>query len=228
LLLAAGGVLLLGKADPKIFDRARMVVTDAFAPILDALSRPIATGAAIVDEVQYLVHLREENATLRAELTDRLVPSHAYVQKAKAGQHLLKQQSRLLLAGDQAQRTEDQRQQRLGELQKTIASPPPETRRAATAEAPFKVAYNNYRDDHDYFRELSQSSGVLRWTGTEIEVHLVPTVNYAPKLRKIIDRLLQDLNAGELTLPDGSGRKLRLRLTRKEQIEVRVRDLDES
>lgn len=264
-------------------------------------------------------------ATLRAELTDRLVPSHAYVQKAKAGQHLLKQKARLLLTADQAQRTEDQRQQRLGELQKQIASPPPETRRAATAAAPtavpptaaetarrqeltalknasqrfekyrterarkidclheklianqakkdalqkevsridqlvaqgmvrldtgnktlmdaikitarnlfyralapFKAAYNNYRDDHDYFRELSQSAGVLRWTGTEIEVHLVPTVNYAPKLRKIIGRLLQDLNDSELKLPDGSGRKLRLRLTRKEQIEVRVRDLDES
>ena len=81
---------------------------------------------------------------------------------------------------------------------------------------------------HDYFRELSQSAGVLRWTGMEIEVHLVPTVNYPPKLRKIIDRVLHDLNQSDLTLPDGSGRKLRLRLTRKEQIEVRVRDSDES
>ena len=80
----------------------------------------------------------------------------------------------------------------------------------------------------DYFRELSQSAGVLRWTGTEIEVHLVPTVNYPPKLRKIIDRVLHDLNQSDLTLPDGSGRKLRRRLTRKEQIEVRVRDSDES
>lgn len=278
-------------------------------------------------------------ATLRAGLTDRLVPSHAYVQKAKAGQVLLKQKVRLLLTADQAQRTEDHRQQRIEELQKTLlsagapqagAGPLPETLLAETlaapttipstaevpptaeatarrreltrlknaskrftkyraeralkidglhekllgnqaekdalqkevsridqlveqgmvrldtgnktlmdaikitarnlfyrALAPFKAAYNNYRDDHDYFRELSQSAGVLRWTGTEIEVHLVPTVNYAPKLRKIIDRLLQDLNESALQLPDGSGRKLRLRLTRKEQIEVRVRDLDE-
>ena len=264
-------------------------------------------------------------ATLRAKLTDRLVPSHAYVQKTRAGQALLKQKARLLLTMDQAQRTADQRQQRLGELQKQIARPPPATRvepateapaeipltadatarrqeltalknagkrfekyRAARAIkldglheklianqaekdamekeisridqlvaqdmvrldsgnktlmdaikitarnlfyralAPFKAAYNNYRDDHSYFRELSQSAGVLCWTGTEIEVHLVPTVNYAPKLRKIIDRVLQDLNATDLKLPDGSGRKLRLRLTRKEQIEVRVRDPDQS
>ena len=59
-------------------------------------------------------------------------------------------------------------------------------------------------------------------------MHLVPTVNYPPKLRKIIDRVLRDLNESDLRLPDGSGRKLRLRLTRKEQIEVRVHDLDES
>ena len=46
-------------------------------------------------------------------------------------------------------------------------------------------------------------------------MHLVPTVNYSPKLRKIIDRVLQDLNASDLRLPDGSSRKLRWRLTRK-------------
>ena len=90
--------------------------------------------------------------------------------------------------------------------------------------APFKAAYDNYRDDHDYFRQLTQCDGVLRWTGTEIEVHLVPQVNYQPKLRKIITAHLDQLNAGGLTLPDGSGRPLRLRLTRKEQISVRIND----
>ena len=90
--------------------------------------------------------------------------------------------------------------------------------------APFKAAYDNYRDDHDYFRQLTQCDGVLRWTGTEIEVHLVPQVNYEPKLRKIITAHLDELNAGGLTLPDGSGRPLRLRLTSKEQISVRIND----
>jgi hypothetical protein len=36
---------------------------------------------------------------------------------------------------------------------------------------------------------------------------------------------LDELNAGGLTLPDGSGRPLRLRLTRKEQISVRINDV---
>lgn len=75
LLIAAGGVLLVGKADPKIFDRARMTVTDTVAPILDALSRPIATGAAIVEEANYLVDLRGKNAELRAE-NARLIQWH--------------------------------------------------------------------------------------------------------------------------------------------------------
>lgn len=53
--------------------------------------------------------------------------------------------------------------------------------------APFKTAYDNYRDDHGYYRQLTQCDGVLRWTGREIEVHLVPQVKYPPKLRKIIE-----------------------------------------
>jgi hypothetical protein len=90
--------------------------------------------------------------------------------------------------------------------------------------APFNAAYDNYRDDHDHYRQLTQCDGVLRWTGAVIEVHLVPQVNYPPKLRKIITAPLDELNAGGLTLPDGSGRPQRLRLTRKEQISVRIND----
>ena len=88
--------------------------------------------------------------------------------------------------------------------------------------APFKSAYDNYRDDHGHYRELTQCDGVLHWTGSVIEVHLVPQVNYPPKLRKIIEQHLENLNASGLTLPDRSGRPLHLRLTRKEQISVRI------
>ena len=75
LLIAAGGVLLVGKVDPKIFDRTRMAVTDVVAPALNALSRPIATVAAIVEEVKYLIELRGKNADLRAE-NNRLYQWH--------------------------------------------------------------------------------------------------------------------------------------------------------
>ena len=66
LLLAAGSVLLIGKVDPQFFDRARIVVTDAMAPVLDAVSRPIATGTALFEETRHLLGLRAENTALRA------------------------------------------------------------------------------------------------------------------------------------------------------------------
>ena len=47
---------------------------------------------------------------------------------------------------------------------------------------------------------------------------------YLPKLRPNIVAHLDELTAGGLTLPDGSGGPLRLRLTRKEQINVRIND----
>jgi hypothetical protein len=60
---------------------------------------------------------------------------------------------------------------------------------------PFKKAYNNYRDDHDQFRQLTQCSGVLEVAAEQIVVHLMPRVNYAPRVRRIITELLAELNA---------------------------------
>jgi hypothetical protein len=90
--------------------------------------------------------------------------------------------------------------------------------------APFRAKYNNYRDDHEYFRALTQSDGLLRWTGSVIEVHIMPQVSYSPKLQNIIKEHLESLNTTGLMLPDGSRRPLRLCLTSKEQISVRIND----
>ena len=85
---------------------------------------------------------------------------------------------------------------------------------------PFKAAYDNYRDDHDYFRDPTQSSGLLRWTGDTLEVHLTPRVNYQPKLRKIIKEILTGYTKQALKLPDGSGRKLSFHLGEWAQFEI--------
>ena len=85
---------------------------------------------------------------------------------------------------------------------------------------PFKAAYDNYRDDHDYFRDLTQSSGLLRWSGETLEVHLTPRVNYQPKLRTIIQEILLGYTKQELKLPDGSGRKLSFHLAEWTQFEI--------
>jgi rod shape-determining protein MreC len=67
LLAAALGILLLGKADPLVFERARSAITDVTAPVLDALSRPAVTVSHVITEAQELARLREENNILRAE-----------------------------------------------------------------------------------------------------------------------------------------------------------------
>lgn len=64
---AAVGLMVLGKAETPIIERARTTVTDALVPILDALSRPVATVTEMADQVSALSDLHAENARLREE-----------------------------------------------------------------------------------------------------------------------------------------------------------------
>jgi rod shape-determining protein MreC len=69
LLLLAGavGLMLWGKTDPQIFERARTAVTDATAPIMDVISRPMTSAEALVQEGRELMQIRAENERLRLE-----------------------------------------------------------------------------------------------------------------------------------------------------------------
>jgi hypothetical protein len=87
---------------------------------------------------------------------------------------------------------------------------------------PFKKAYNNYRDDHDQFRQLTQASGVLEVHPDQILVHLMPRVNYPPQLRRIITAVLDGVNSQEPVLPDGSGRSLKLRLAQRSEMTLTI------
>jgi len=87
---------------------------------------------------------------------------------------------------------------------------------------PFKKAYDNYRDDHDYFRQLTLSSGVLEMGAERITVHLMPAVNYSPQLQRIIGQVLEQVNQQELQMPDGTARKLRFRLGHKSELELSI------
>jgi hypothetical protein len=87
---------------------------------------------------------------------------------------------------------------------------------------PFKKAYNNYRDDHELFRNLTQADGVLVDTAEHVEAYLLPTVNYPPKLDHIVKGLLAELNATNPLMPDGSGRRLRLHLGDKPGLQVAI------
>lgn len=93
---------------------------------------------------------------------------------------------------------------------------------------PFKIAYDNFRDDHDYFRKLSQSPGVLEFREQEVVVHLMPVTTYAPAMRRIITGVLEALNQAKLRFPNGAegtngpARSLRFRLGSKSEIRLHL------
>lgn len=87
----------------------------------------------------------------------------------------------------------------------------------------FKQAYNNYRDDHDHWRELTRSTGVLHATARTVEVHLIPRVNYAPKLETLMRHQMEQWNTQHSELTDGSGRRIEIHLAKRDQIEINLR-----
>ncbi len=67
LIAAAFGLMLLGKADTLLAERARMALADALAPIYGMLAEPLSTLHLAVDTVEETFSLYSENARLREE-----------------------------------------------------------------------------------------------------------------------------------------------------------------
>ena len=67
LIAAAFALMLLGKADAVLAERARMAVADALAPIYGVLATPLAHTRAWIDNARHMVGLFEDNARLREE-----------------------------------------------------------------------------------------------------------------------------------------------------------------
>jgi len=67
LLLLAAAILLIGKADPTVYERTRMTVIDIATPILDTISHPVAAGGEFVADLKLLYVAHEENTALREE-----------------------------------------------------------------------------------------------------------------------------------------------------------------
>jgi rod shape-determining protein MreC len=61
------GLMVLGKAETPLVEEARTAVADAFVPILDALSRPVATVAEFGNKVSAMMNVYSENQRLREE-----------------------------------------------------------------------------------------------------------------------------------------------------------------
>nr|NQU92994.1 hypothetical protein [Bacteroidota bacterium] len=77
---------------------------------------------------------------------------------------------------------------------------------------PFKEKYDNYRDDHMLFRNFTRSAGNIHTDGEKVIATLMPTMEYPNKIKGIFKNILQDINKTQLKWPDGSNKKLILKL----------------
>jgi rod shape-determining protein MreC len=67
LVLVSGAVVVLGKADQVLFDSLRTNVSDAAAPVLDVLARPLNAVGSVVDGAKMALATYRQNVRLEAE-----------------------------------------------------------------------------------------------------------------------------------------------------------------
>ncbi len=88
-------LMLIGKADTVLVERARDAVTDAVTPVLRVMSEPASVVADFVNNLRELAAIREENATLR-EQNARLLAWQSAAQKLEAENQSLRSLSNLV------------------------------------------------------------------------------------------------------------------------------------
>jgi rod shape-determining protein MreC len=76
-------LMLIGKADTVLVERARSAVTDAVTPILRVMSEPASMISQTINNVRELASIREQNAELR-EANDRLLQWQSLAQRLEA------------------------------------------------------------------------------------------------------------------------------------------------
>ena len=67
LILLSGAIVILGKADQTMFDKFRTTLSDALAPALDIVSRPLGAAETAVDRARGVVALYQDNRRLEQE-----------------------------------------------------------------------------------------------------------------------------------------------------------------
>ncbi|MGN0905297.1 MAG: rod shape-determining protein MreC [Alphaproteobacteria bacterium] len=70
LVMAAFGLMLLGKADTILVEKGRILFNDIMTPVLSLLSKPAEVLSAVVENVHELASIRRENTRLRQENKD--------------------------------------------------------------------------------------------------------------------------------------------------------------
>ncbi|MBK8175949.1 MAG: rod shape-determining protein MreC [Rhodospirillales bacterium] len=80
LVVFAGGLMLLGKADTILIERLRLKVDDVAVPVLEVLSEPADALARVLEGAQRWINVADENARLREE-RERLLRWQAIAQR---------------------------------------------------------------------------------------------------------------------------------------------------
>ncbi|MBI3454007.1 MAG: rod shape-determining protein MreC [Rhodospirillales bacterium] len=101
LIAVSLGMMVLGKAEAPLVERVRVTVVDAVVPVLDALSRPVATVAEIGQKVTEFTDVYAENARLREE-NERLLQWQAVARKLEAENRSLRDVTRFAVEPQRA------------------------------------------------------------------------------------------------------------------------------
>lgn len=89
LVLSTIALMFLGKIDAVVVEKARVVVTDSMAPILDAVSRPVEAVNKMIQEAHDLYALRLQNANLKTD-RERLLQWQAVARRLEAENETLR------------------------------------------------------------------------------------------------------------------------------------------
>ncbi len=95
LVVAAFALMLLGKADTVLVERARTAVTDAVAPLLELVARPVGTLGEMIDSIEEMMDLRAENETLKRE-NDRLRNWQTVARRLEAENAALREMTKMI------------------------------------------------------------------------------------------------------------------------------------
>ena len=91
--------------------------------------------------------------------------------------------------------------------------------------ASFKQAYNNYRDDHVWFRHLTSSGGVILKQAHRVICYLISPADYPKRVRQVMEHYLEELTAKARPLPDHSAIPIQVFLGTKSGIKFALADL---
>ncbi len=75
--------MLLGRLDNAVVERVRLGIVDAFAPVMDVVSRPVSAVNALADNIRELANLRTELARVQAE-NERLLQWQTVARRLEA------------------------------------------------------------------------------------------------------------------------------------------------